>query len=267
MTMRDPAERTARGLAAQAQLTGAPAPEAKTLLDESWRDFIYAEVWTRPDLDTRARFLISMAACASNNGPKAALDGYVRGALTTGELTLSELREAALHLAVYSGWDKGGELDAAITRVQDELGLEPATLDPVRANPWDPQVRMEQGAAEFLKVMTFSGPQPGNGFPYLQDGILNFVFGEMWCRRGLDERSRRWITLVGVADSRADTPIKSHFYAAMKSGNCTAAELHEFVLVYSIHAGWPKGSEVQGAVFAQAGNIANGLNWDGTPLA
>ncbi|MEZ5737048.1 MAG: carboxymuconolactone decarboxylase family protein [Novosphingobium sp.] len=263
MTLLDPAERTARGLATQAELTGAPAPDPKTLLDETWRDFIYAEVWTRPGLDRRARFLISMAATASNNGPKDALDGYVRGALATKELSLSELREAALHLAVYSGWDKGGELDAAVTRVRDSLGLDPVKLDPIRAEPWDPQERMEKGAKEFEKVMTFGGPQPGNGFPYLQDGILNFVFGEMWCRRGLDERSRRWITLVGVADSRAETPIKSHYHAAMASGNCTAAELHEFVLQYAIHAGWPKASEVQGVVFEMAAKIDKGLPWNG----
>ena len=263
MTMLDPAERSARGIAAQTELTGAAPAQPATLLEESWRDFIYAEVWTRPGLDRRARFLISLASCASNNGPKDALDGYVRGALTTGALSLAELREAALHLAVYSGWDKGAELDAAITRVQDALGLEPVRLDPIRGAAWDEQTRMEQGAAEFVKVMTFGGPQPGNGFPYLQDGILKFVFGEMWCRRGLDERSRRWITLVGVADSRADTPIKSHFHAAMKSGNCTPAELHEFVLQYAIHAGWPKASEIQGAVFAMAANFENGLSWAG----
>ncbi len=266
MTMLDPAERSARGLETQTRLTGKAAPEPATLVGETWRDFIYAEVWTRPGLDLRARFLVSMAACASNNGPKDALDGYVRGALKTEELTLEELREAALHLAVYSGWDKGGELDAAITRVQDELGLEPVKLDPIRGEPWDPQVRMEEGAAEFLKVMTFGGPEPNNGFPYMQDGILNFVFGEMWCRRGLDERSRRWITLVGVADSRAMIPIKSHFWAAMQSGNCKPEELHEFALQYAIHAGWPKGSEVQGTVFEQAANFAAGKNWDGTDL-
>lgn len=263
MTMLDPVERTERGLANQTELTGKAAPKPRTLLQESWRDFIYAEVWTRPGLDLRARFLISMAACASNNGPKDALDGYVRGALTTGKLTLPELREAALHLAVYSGWDKGGELDAAISRVQDELGLEPAKVDPIRGEPWDSQVRMEEGFAAFNKVMTFDGPPVGNGFAFLQDGILNFVFGEMWCRPGLDERSRRWITLVGVADSRAETPIKSHFWASMGSGNCTASELHEFVLQYAIHAGWPKASEVQGVVFEMAGKIEKGLPWNG----
>jgi len=263
----DPKDRTKRGFAIEADVTGRRATMVETLLQESWRDFVFAEVWSRPGLDRRARYLISMAGTACSNGPEGTLDDYIRGALKGGELTLNEMREAALHLAVYAGWSRGGAWDTAITRVQDELELEPVSLHPIRAEPWDPQARMEEGAAEFEKVMTFGGPPPGNGYPYLQDGILNFVFGEMWCRRGLDERSRRWITLVGVAESRADIPIKSHYWAAMQSGNCSAAELHEFVLQYAIHAGWPKASEIQSVVFAMAANHEKGLSWNGEPLA
>lgn len=262
MTMLDPAERTARGSALQGELTGRAAPASATLLEESWRDFVFAEVWSRPGLERRARYLISTAASACNPGPSSVLDSYVRGALTTGELSLSELREAALHLAVYTGWDKGGALDSAITRVEQELGLEPVTVPPIRAEPWDPQVRQEQGHAEFIKVMTFPGSPVNNGIPYLESGILNFVFGEMWCRPGLDQRSRRFITLVGVSNSCSETPIRSHFHSAMKSGNCTPAELHEFVLQYAIHAGWPMASTIQGVVFEMIAKIEKGLEWN-----
>ena len=37
------------------------------------------------------------------------------------------------------------------------------------------------------------------------------------------------------------------------------AEMFEFVLQYAIHAGWPKASVAQGAVFEQGDNVANGL--------
>ncbi|MDP3676674.1 MAG: carboxymuconolactone decarboxylase family protein [Novosphingobium sp.] len=258
-----PAARSAKGAALQAELTGAPAPAPATLLQESWRDFIYAEVWSRPGLDRRARFLISLASAAGNATAAERLDSYVRGALASGSMTLAELREAALHVAVYAGWESGGRIDAGATRVSRELGLEPASVDPIRAKPWDPQVRMDEGYAEFEKVMTFAGPPVGNGLPYLQDGILNFVFGEMWGRPGLDQRSRRFLTLVGVADSGAETPIRSHFHAAMASGNCTAAELHEFVLQYAVHSGWPRASVIQGVVIEMSKKVAVGLAWNG----
>jgi 4-carboxymuconolactone decarboxylase len=257
------ADRRARGSEVQATVTGRDAPEPATIYQETWRDFVFAEVWTRPGLDRRSRYLIAMAGAANTPGPKERLADYVRGALKEGELSLSELREAALHLACYAGWLKGAALDEAITQVQDELGLAPADTPPLRAGDWDPQQRQVEGEAEFLKVMTFGGPPPNNGVPYMEAGILNFIFGEMWCRRGLDERSRRWITLVAVADSRCEIPIKSHFHSAMQSGNCKPSELLEFVLQYAVHAGWPRGSEIQGVVFEMIKNYEAGLPWSG----
>jgi 4-carboxymuconolactone decarboxylase len=261
--LQDHMERRARGASIQETVTGKPAPEPATIYEETWRDFVFAEVWTRPGLDRRARYLIAMAGSANTPGPKERLADYVRGALKEGELSLAELREAALHLACYAGWSKGAALDEAITQVQEELGLPPAETPPLRGEPWDPQQRQIEGEAEFHKVMTFGGPPPNNGVPYMEAGILNFIFGEMWCRRGLDERSRRWITLVAVADSRCEIPIKSHFHSAMTSGNCTPAEMHEFVLQYAIHAGWPRGSEIQGVVFEMVKLFEEGRPWSG----
>lgn len=256
MSLLDPKERTERGLEQQARLTAAPAPQPQTLWEASWRDFIWAEVWARPGLDLRSRFWISMASAACSPGPTEILDNYVRGALTTGEITLSELREGALHLAVYAGWSRGGAWDASITRVAKELGLPAAEFPPIRAEPWDPKVRHEEGAANFLSVMTIGGPPPV--VAYFDSGILNFVFGEMWMRPGLDQRSRRWITMVGVSDSSSDIPIRSHTYAAMASGNATMEEMHEYVLQYAIHSGWPRASVMQSTVFEMGKLVAEG---------
>jgi 4-carboxymuconolactone decarboxylase len=256
----EPIERSARGARLQAELTGTPERAAHTPLQQSWRDFVYAEVWSRPGLDRRARFLISLAGAAIV-GDAHAVNAYARGALTTGELTLSELREAALHVAVYGGWSAGGLIDGELTSVAEALGLPPAATPPICGAPWDPAERSERGAESFVEVMKFGGPPPAT--PYFEAGIRSFVFAEMWSRPGLDQRSRRWLTLVGVCESCADTPIRSHLHAAMASGNCRADELHEFVLQYGIHAGWPKASRIQGEVFAMAKNIAAGLGWDG----
>lgn len=260
MPMRYPEDRIATGLATQAEVTGAPATQPTTLLEESWRDFVFAEVWSRPGLPRRARFLVALASAATCGLEDRQIDDFVRGALTTKELSLAELREAALHLAVYAGWGNGGRLDRAITRVAAELGLPPAEVPPICPEPWDPQVRSERGHGEFDKVMTFPPGPPAT--PYLE-GINNFVFGEMWCRRGLDERSRRWITLVGVCESGAEIPIRSHIHAAMASGNCEPAEMLEYVLQYGTHAGWPKASRMQGVILEMIDKVAKGLPWHG----
>jgi 4-carboxymuconolactone decarboxylase len=258
MSLLDPAERTARGVATQAEVTGSESNPA-TLLDESWRDFVFAEVWTRPALDRRSRYLISMATAAMTGAHDEILDGYMRGALKSGELTLRELREAALHAAVYGGWSAGDKFDRAVTRAAQSLGVEDAAAPPIRAKAWDPAVRNDEGAAEFTAVMTFPSGPPAT--PYLQ-AIHNFVFGEMWCRYdGLDQRSRRWVTLVGVCVSDTEIPLKSHVHAAMASGNCKPEEMQEFVLQYGIHAGWPKASIVQATVFEMIRKVEKGLPW------
>ena len=262
MTLEDPKARAALGLHLQSEYTASPEYDAQTPMQQSWRDFVYAEVWSRPGLELRARFLISLAGAASICHTHA-LNSYARGALSTGSLSLLELREAALHVAVYCGWSSGSFMDSEITKAAEALGIDPVETAPIRAEPWDPVERMESGAAAFLDTMTFGGPPVGNGNPFLQDGILNFVFGEMWQRDGLDQRSRRFLTLVGVANSTAETPIRSHFHAAMASGNCTPQELNEFVLQYAIHAGWPKASVIQGIVFEMAAKVAKGQPWNG----
>lgn len=261
MTLLDPKERTERGIEQQSELLARPAPEPQTLFEASWRDYVFAEVWNRAGLDLRSRYLISMASASRADTPRDILDGYIRGALVQQELTLTELREAALHLAIYGGWSRGAVLDEGISRVADQLDLPPDDYQPIREKSWDPQVRLAEGAESFESVMTFPGPPPIAA--YYESGILNFVFGETWERKGLDQRGRRWVTLVGVADSSADIPIRTHIYAAMASGNATYEEMNEFVLQYAIHSGWPKASFLQGVVFEMAEKIKQGLSYDG----
>jgi 4-carboxymuconolactone decarboxylase len=256
MSLLDPAERTARGAKLQAELTGVPATEPATLVQASWRDYVFAEVWARPGLDPRSRFLIAMSSAAGASD-SAATERYVRGALSTGKLTLAELREAALHTAVYAGWSYGDVFDAAVTKVAAKMGLAPAEYAPIRAAPWDPQIRHEEGSASFKHNMLFGAPPPQTA--YFEGGILNFVFGEMWNRPGLDQRARRWLTLVGVGNSSSRTPIRSHVWSAMASGNASREEMLEFVLQYAIHAGWPRASVMQSAVLEQAPRAEQGL--------
>ena len=99
-------------------------------------------------------------------------------------------------------------------------------------------------------------PAPPSISAYIDAGVIGFVFGEMWRRGVLTPRDRRWITLscVGMAD--ADTPMETHTYAALKSGEVTKDEVDEFLLFFGTQAGWPKGSAMLAHVFAAVAKIA-----------
>ena len=217
MSARDPGERIRLGTEKQAEICATPAPVPRTLLQASWRDYIFAEVWTRPGLDRRARFMISMAGAAMSAGSGKPLESYIRGALSLGDFTLSELREAALQIGVYGGWSRAVAFDETLDKVAASLGLSEPGFDPICNKPWEIETRHEAGRVSYEKVMVSPPPPPQTAF--YEGGIINFVFCEMWTRPGLDERARRWITLVGVANSAARTPIRSHVYGAMASGN------------------------------------------------
>ncbi len=62
---------------------------------------VWAEVWSRPDLDRRTRSLITMALAAAQ-GDQEEFSLHVRGARNNG-CSPEEIREMLLHVAVYAG--------------------------------------------------------------------------------------------------------------------------------------------------------------------
>lgn len=230
--------------------------DPRTLFESSGRDYVFSEVWSRPGLDRRSRYLISICAAACAGG-KTEMSAYIRGALEHSELSLTELRETALQLAVYAGWSRGDALDFAVTAAADELGRARASFTRIRERSWSAEQRIAEGREKFTATMTLPAPRPVTAF--FEIGILNFVFGEVWTRPGLDRRSRRWVTLVGVADSATPIAIRAYTYAALASGDITADEMNEFVLQFAIHRGAHQAAEMQAAVAEMSERVSQHL--------
>ncbi|MQY21452.1 carboxymuconolactone decarboxylase family protein [Nocardia macrotermitis] len=110
-------------------------------------------------------------------------------------------------------------------------------------------IRPERGRREFAEVMTF--PAPEDAGPVIADGLLDFVFAQIWTRPGLTRRERRFITLACVADADAEQPIVEHVYAALNSGEVSITEMREAVLHFAVYAGWPKASRLNMVVDQQ----------------
>lgn len=102
----------------------------------------------------------------------------------------------------------------------------------------DDRARSQLGREWFEYVTT--KPEANPDTPFFRKGVRDFVFAEIWSRPGLDTRTRRWIALSCAAANTNGLPVQSHIYSALKSGDITLEEMHEFTLQFAVYSGWPK---------------------------
>lgn len=107
--------------------------------------------------------------------------------------------------------------------------------------------RKETGRRRYREVMVSDAPPPMT--PYLDKGVVDAVFGELWDRPGLSRRDRRLVTLACVAAAAVEVPIQQHVYAALASGDLSREELQEVVLHFAYYAGWPRASALEAAYY------------------
>jgi 4-carboxymuconolactone decarboxylase len=114
--------------------------------------------------------------------------------------------------------------------------------------------RTETGRRRYREVMVSDAPPPTT--PYLANGVVDSVFGELWDRPGLSRRDRRLITLACVAAAAVDEPIQQHVYAALASGDLSREEFQEVVLHFAYYAGWPRASALERAFYSALARLA-----------
>jgi len=208
-------------------------------------DFVFAQVWNRPGLSIRDRRLVALTCCsgADTQGP---IVEHVYAALKSGDLSYDEMLEFVLQFAVYCGWPKASFVNGVVqeqyARVCAEQGVQPRPSQPlpVWESGLDSDARIAGGESCFAWINVTGAPPRDT--PYTLAGILNFVFGEVWQRPHLSVRDRRVITVAAVGLDDTIIPIRSHVYAAMKSGDVTLEEMREIVLQFACYSGWPKAS-------------------------
>jgi 4-carboxymuconolactone decarboxylase len=75
---------------------------------------------------------------------------------------------------------------------------------------------------------------------------VEFVFGQLWARTGLDRRSRSLVTLgILIALGQLDE-LKIHVVAAIRNG-CSTQEIEEALLHSTAYAGFPRASQATAA--------------------
>jgi 4-carboxymuconolactone decarboxylase len=75
--------------------------------------------------------------------------------------------------------------------------------------------------------------------PDLADWIIDFSYGDVMARPGLDRRSRQFATIAALtALGNAQPQLKVHIAGALKVG-CTPQEIVEVILQMAVFAGFP----------------------------
>ena len=109
-------ERRARGLAMFQEVYGdivpAPPPGAAPAFELLILDQQFAEVWSRRALSIPLRRLLTIGVVAATGGVDT-LQMQFRRTLDVGELTVEQVREAAIHLITYVGTPAAGGILAA----------------------------------------------------------------------------------------------------------------------------------------------------------
>lgn len=67
---------------------------------------------------------------------------------------------------------------------------------------------------------------------------LDFVFGKVWCRDGLDRKQRSLVTIGVLIALRQTEELKNHFQLAIRNG-LTIKEIDEAVVQTAPYAGFP----------------------------
>jgi 4-carboxymuconolactone decarboxylase len=241
----DHVTRRRRGEATYLDVMTVPFNEAQTPFSgPGLLDFVFADVWNRPGLSRRDRRLVTLS-CSGAADAQAPIEANVYAALNSGDLTYEELLEFVLHFAVYCGWPKASFLNMVVqqqqARICSERGLDPPLREALP--PWNPDLdaatRVSGGQKCFAWINCVGAPPADT--PYT-GAILDFFFGEVWQRPHLSVRDRRIMTVAAVGVDDAVIPIRSHVYAALKSGDIALGEMLEIVLHFAVYSGWPKAS-------------------------
>jgi 4-carboxymuconolactone decarboxylase len=120
-------------------------------------DFVFAEIWSRPMLSRRDRRFVTLACVAAADATKP-LEDHVYAALNSGDISITEMREAVLHFAVYAGWPKASRFNTVVDiqweRILRERGQEPVPAESLLplVSASDPEQRLLGGEAAFKEI-------------------------------------------------------------------------------------------------------------------
>jgi 4-carboxymuconolactone decarboxylase len=201
------------------------------------REACFGSLWTRPGLSMEQRSMATISIITVLRRDDN-LRGHVHSGLDVG-LTAEQIAEIMLQLLFYTGAPIANTALRIAYDVFKERGLQ---LSPYRVyDPQeDPEALYQRGLATRREVMgeTFAGDREA-GDEVDRDWeryVLEYVWGSVWTRPGLDTPSRCLVTLTALTVVGTEQALREYIRAALRLG-FSATQVKELFFHLSFYTG------------------------------
>ncbi|MGE0419882.1 MAG: carboxymuconolactone decarboxylase family protein [Acetobacteraceae bacterium] len=210
---------------------------------------VFGGVWNRPGLDHQDRMLCTIAALAT--GPRLrALRRHLAAGLDLG-LTPEAIREILVQASLYAGFSAAEETLHLAAEVFEERGL-PFPHDP----PEDVSLEeLSRRGAELMATLHGARAQQGYAAPdnpitgALYPTAIQYGYGEIWYRPGLERRQRALVAVAGFTALRLPEQVAKFGQSALNVG-LSKTEVVEAIIQTAPYTGFPPALNALGAISA-----------------
>jgi 4-carboxymuconolactone decarboxylase len=213
---------------------------------------VFGGVWNRPGLAVADRMLVTIAALATF--PRlVSLRRHIGAGLDLG-LTGEAIREILVQASLYAGFSAAEETLALLGEILAQRGL---------AFPPDPpeDVSLEEltrRGAELMQSLHGERARLGYAAPdnkvtgALYPTAIQYGYGEIWFRPGLERRQRALVAVAGFTALRLPEQVGKFGQSALNVG-LSKTEVIEAVIQTAPYSGFPPALNALGALSAAFG--------------
>ena len=223
----------------RADAAGVPVPSEmiSRVAPDLWRvigEACFGVIWNRPGLTLEQRSMSTISVISALRRDDN-LKGHVESGLDVG-FSPAEIVEMIIQIFFYVGAPIGTTALAVANSVFEEREL---TVEPIRVFDVheDPEAIRERGRAKRLEVL--GEVRPGSDFPVDQEWdqyLLEYQWGSVWTRPGLDTISRMVCTLSVLPLVGTNRSLRDHIRGALRIG-MTEEQINEIFFHLTFYTG------------------------------
>ena len=213
---------------------------------------VYGGIWNRPGLIPPDRMLCTIAALGT--GPRLKpLRRHIVAGLELGLLPIA-IREALVQVSLYAGFSAAEETLALLAEILADRNV-PFPPDP----PEDASLEELDRRGHDL-MNTLHGDRARLGYASADNAVtgtlypsaIQFGYGEIWFRPGLERRQRALVAVAGFTALRLPAQVGKFGQSALNVG-CSKTEVIEAVIQTAPYTGFPPALNALGALSAAFG--------------